>query len=248
MITICLTYFKSLTLANLEAALWSVRQQDLSNVEQLVVFNNDTRDSITDIVTAMNFPLSVRAQVVSSYHGDKNKAHAWSTNQAVDLVTSPWVLFTRADYLLRFDLLTRFSEVVREHGESWNGFVVGNGCHLANVIEDCELTPWRTKGPQVFDGAVFDYTKVDAGVWMARKDAFDRVGGMDESMSAWGHSQTEFQWRMHKVGTEFVRIPETMFWHPFHGGERDMAMANAQLEGKANLREMWERYEGVSPY
>ena len=49
MITICLTYFKSLTLANLDAALHSVRQQDLTNVTEIVIVDNDTQDSLVAI-------------------------------------------------------------------------------------------------------------------------------------------------------------------------------------------------------
>src|SRR5258708_2152204 len=103
--------------------------------------------------------------------------------------------------------------------------------------------------PRIFKGTEFDYTLIDAGVWMARKDAFRRVDGMDEGMTAWGHAQTDFQHRLWKAGTEFVRVPETLFWHPFHGGHRDIDVAHAQLVAKGgDLKAMWSRYEGVSPY
>lgn len=255
MITLCLTYFKSLTLENLDAALYTVQQQDLSGVQEIVIVDNDSADSevaILDVVESFGFPVPKR--VLSFKHGDAGKTHAWSSNAAVAEAQTPWVFFTRADYLLAFDAVKKFSDVVLaqdyDHVRQWNGFVTSNGCHLGTTIEDCDRSDWRTRGPQIFTGgATFDYTVIDAGVWMARKDAYLRVGGLDESLTAWGHAQTDFQHRMFQAGVEFVRIPETLFWHPFHGGPRDIDVAHAQLAAKGvNLKEVWSRYHGVSPY
>jgi GT2 family glycosyltransferase len=254
MITLCLTYFKSLTLENLDAALYTVQQQDLSNVKEIVIIDNDTADSevaILDVVESFGFPVPKR--VLSFKHGDPTKTHAWSTNAAVREATTPWVFFTRADYLLAFDAVKKFYAVVQaqhyDHVVGWNGFVTANGCHLANVVEECDATHWREAGPQIFQGATFDYTVIDAGVWMARRDSVLKIEGLNEGLTAWGHAQTDFQHRLFKSGVEFVRIPETLFWHPFHGGSRDIDVAHAQLAAKGgNLKEMWARYEGVSPY
>jgi hypothetical protein len=245
MITICLTYFKSLTLENLDAALYTVQQQDLSLVEEIVIVDNDTADSevaILDVVESFGFPVPKR--VLSFKHGDHDKTHAWSSNVAVAEVQTPWVFFTRADYLLAFDAVKKFAAIAEG-----NRFVTSNGCHLQNTIDECDRTSWREEGPQIFGGVTFDYTLIDAGVWMARKDAVEAIGGLDENLTAWGHAQTDFQHRLYNAGTTFVRINETLFWHPFHGAPRDIDVAHAQLAAKgADLREMWKRYEGVSPY
>lgn len=248
-ITVCFTYFKSLTLVNLAAALYSVRQQDLSQVEEIVIVDNDTSDAekaIADIVSALDFLVPVR--LLSLKHGDVTKTHSWSTNFAVRCTGTPWVLFTRADYLLGFDLVKRFAEYI-ELVPEWNGFITSNGCHLGNGIDDCERTGWRQVGPRIFQGSVFDYTLIDAGVWMARREAFDKIGGLDEQLTAWGHAQTDFQYRLHRSAVEFVRIPEVLFWHPAHGGEKDIELAHRQLaERGGDLKAMWARYEGEQPY
>jgi hypothetical protein len=54
MMTICFVYFKSLTLANLAASLFSIRQQDFSRVKALVVVDNNTEDSAQDIQTCID--------------------------------------------------------------------------------------------------------------------------------------------------------------------------------------------------
>ena len=243
-VTICLVYFKSLTLANLDAALHSVRQQDLSCVKELIVLDNNTLDdevAILDVVESFGFPVPKR--VLSFKHGDRTKTHSWSTNIAIRESTTAQVLFTRADYLLRFDTLARMLAVAQD------AFVVGNGCHLANGVKDCDATRWRDIGPQIFTGAEFDYTEVDAGVYLIHRDAFDRVGGLNEELAAWGHAQTDFQHRLHQAGTAFVRIPEILFWHPAHGGEKDIHLAHQQLAGAGgDLKTMWQRYHGRSPY
>lgn len=252
-VTIVCPYFQSLTLANLSAALYAVRRQDLSAVQALVLVDNDSADSpkaIEDLVDALAFPMPTR--ILSWKHGDTTRTHAWSSNIAVRAASTPWILFTRADYLLDFDLLRRCAAIVDAQPDDWDGFVTSNGCHLVADIVQCEQTDWRARGPRVFrgfHGATFDYTTIDAGVWMARREAFDRVGGLDESLSAWGHAQTEFQYRLHQSGTAFVRIPETLFWHPWHAAQRDLELAHAQLLAKGvDLHALWARYEGASPY
>lgn len=245
MITICFTYFKSLTLANLAAALYSVSRQDLSKVKEVVIVDNDTNDlkqDILDVIVALKFPVPVR--LWSEKHMEITRTHSWSTNRAVREVTTPWFLFTRADYLLAFDVVKKFSALAEG-----NRFITSNGCHLGIGVEECERSMWRTHGPRWMDGVVFDYTIVDTGVYMMCLDAFNKVDGLDESLTAWGHAQTDFQYRLHESGVEFARISETLFWHPGHGGEKDIELAHKQLAGVGrNLKKMWARYEGVNPY
>lgn len=252
-ITICFVYFKSLGLANLEAALYSVRQQDLSLVDSILILDNDTPDDPTDIqkiTDKLDFPIPVR--IFSIKHKESRQTHSWSTNAIVRMVNTPWFLFTRADYILDFSLVKEFVEVVDQRGENWNGFIVGNVYHLNSDISQCELTDWRILGAnelQNLSGVENDYTHIDSGVWMTRRDAFDRVNGLDESLDAWGHAQTDFQHRLFQAGTEFVRIPRIMFCHPQHTASRDIGIAHQQLMSKgADLKQMWSRYHGVSPY
>jgi GT2 family glycosyltransferase len=250
MITIAFTYFKSLTLANLAAALYSVRRQDLSQVSDVVVMDNDTIDSARNIQAVIDAQaFSVPSYMVSIKHGDPSKAQAWSTNFTVRHARAPWVFYTRADYLLDFDMLKKFVAIVDSKPKNWNGFIVSNGGFLHVPIGEVEQTSWRIYGSsslRLLHNTVYDYTVVDSGVWMARRASFV---GFDERLSAWGHAQTEFQWRMHQAGVEFVRIPETLFWHPAHGGEKDIDVAHAQLAAQGgDLKAMWARYHGVSPY
>jgi hypothetical protein len=253
-ITICFTYFRGLTPANLAAALYSVSRQDLSLVDSVVVVDNNTQDlvgHIQSVIDAQNLPVPVR--LFSYKHGDDTRAQSWSTNVTVRHAETPWVFYTRADYLLDFNILAKFVRVLDAHPAAWDGFVVSNGCFLSSNIDDCEKTNWRATGPSLFTGVVYDYTVVDSGVWMARREMFDRVGGFDETLSAWGHAQTLFQYAVYQSGTEFVRVPEVLHWHVWHGGLRDIDVAHRQLlEHKGidyeGLKKMWSRYHGRSPY
>lgn len=255
MLTICITYFKGLTLKNLTAALYSIRMQDLSLVKQVVLIDNDSDDDVNAICTVVNeldFPCPVK--LVSYKHGDSTKTHAWSSNIALQNVDTHWVLFTRADYLLSFSIVKKFVDVAQQHAydhiAKWNGFITSHGSHLQYDVEQANELGWRGHGPEgVLHGVVFDYTKIDAGVWMARTETFQRVGGLNEQLVAWGHAQTEFQHRMHLDGVEFVCLPEVLFWHTWHGGERDIEKAHKELQDLGiDLKKMWARYEGVSPY
>ena len=247
MITVCFVHFRTLTLDHFAAALYSVRQQDLSSVESVVIVDNNTDDSYEDLTLAIEmqqFPVPVHLHTYK--HGDHSKTHAWSTNTVVSKVQTPWVLMTRADYLLAPDIVAKF---VREiPSNTWRGFVTSNGCHVDLPLDACELADWKHQIQNLQrNGTIYDYTCVDAGVWLARKEDFDFVGGIDERLTAWGHAQTHFQWKLHQNGVMFVRVPEVLFYHPQHGGgEKDMVQANQQIKAiGADLHEMWLRYPGM---
>lgn len=259
-ITICFTYFKSLTLENLAASLYSVRQQDFSHVESLIVVDNDTDDKaqdIEDVITSLEFP--VPYQFISYKHGNLSRTHSWSTNIAVTAAETPWVFFTRADYLLDSRTLSKFVERIGENQPSnWSNpltayrFITSHLYHLHRDITECEKTSWRENGAYVLrhlPGSEERYTEIDSGVWLLQKSAFDAVFGMDERLSAWGHAQTHFQHKLYKQGTIFIRVPEVLFYHPLHGGPRDLGLAHQQIaENGIDLREMWTRHDGVKPY
>lgn len=253
MITICLTYFRSLTLANLVAALHSVQRQDMSCVEGIVIIDNNTVDDTNAVqATVDRFAFPVPVHFLSLKHGNETKTHSWSTNIAVSWAFTPWVLFTRADYVLHFDLVRRFVDVAGVRPAEWRGFITSDFCHLAVPIEECERTSWRVAGTDAFKnlhGRREDYSVIDSGVWMTKRAVFDSVGGLDEDLSAWGHAQTHFQHKLHVAGVEFVRVPEVLFYHPHHGAPRDINVAHRQLGDKGfNIKDLWKRYEGQSPY
>lgn len=251
MITICLTYFRSLELANLRAALYSVRRQNLSQVEEIIVVDNNTNDSVEDIrsvVRELDFP--VRVSIFSYKHGDPTKTHPWSVNRAVEAVETDWFILTRADYLLDFNAVERFLEVPQVE----NRFIVGGYYDVGMDVYRCDLTPWKEAGPVVLQsyGREWDHVTIDAGVWMTSTDVFHKIGGMRESLYAWGHAQTVFQFELHRAGVECVRIPHVVFYHTAHGYEtpRNHTVARQQLEMAGfNLIEMWSRYSGPdNPY
>ncbi len=252
--TVCMTYFKSLALANLDAALYSLRRQDLSRVDKIVLVDNDTDSDprqVAELLAAFRF--EVPASLIAARHGgDPSKTHPWSSNLAVSEATAPWVFFTRADYILDFGALAKFVAVTEERPRAWDGFVTGNVYHLSVDVSRCEMEPWRSQGARLLralPGAEESYTLIDTGVWMARRESYDRVGGLDEGLSAWGHAQTHFQHKLHKSGVEFVRIPEPLFYHPQHAAPRDINAAHRQLAARGlDIHEMWERHDGPKPY
>jgi GT2 family glycosyltransferase len=249
-ISVCVVHFKHVTLAHLQAALATVREQDLSHVGEVIVLDNDTADDprdVVEIVKALAFP--VRAYVRTRKHGDPARTHAWSTNAVVQTATQPWIFFTRADYLLARDALSRLWAAAAGDQDC---FATGRVYHLAVDLTACERTTWRTDGASVLralPGKEEDYMAIDAGVWLLSKAAFARVGGLDERLTAWGHAQTHFQHKLHQLGTRFAVVQEPLFFHPRHGGPRDLALATQQLENiGVDVRDLWSRYDGRHPY
>jgi len=247
-LTICLTYFRSLTLANLSAALHSVRQQDLQDVAEVVVIDNNTDDAAEDIqsaIDAQKFPIPVRLQVHK--HGCSDRTHSWSTNMAVRGASTEWVLFTRADYILAHAALTRFVEVAQP-----TTFITGRVYHLTADIDTCEKTAWRKLGASMLrtlPGVEEKYMEIDAGVWMLQREVFHSVQGLDETLVAWGHAQTHFQHKLYNAGVAFAVVPEVLYYHPAHGGAKDIELAHQQLRNLGlDIRQLWARYGGAQPY
>lgn len=249
MITICLVYFRSLKLAHLAAALFSLRQQSFSLVDSIVLLDNNTDDDeehIHALVSSLEFPIPVR--ILSVKHGDPHKAHSWSTNEAVQQVITPFVLFTRADYLLDFDAVQDFTNVMTPEN-----FVVGGYFDVPLDVGEIEKTKWRVKGPQILPGREWDHVEIDAGVWACSKETFDKIGGLDERLSAWGHAQTHFQYKLHSAGVPFVNIQKVLFYHMKHAVpeiDKDHKLALEQLKQVGvTLKQMWARYTGPNhPY
>lgn len=246
MITICLTYYRSLTLANLEAALYSVRQQNLTGVREILIVDNNTDDAETDIldvIDSMGFP--VPARLLSLKHGDRAKTHAWSTNVAVRAAQTEWVLFTRADYLLAFDAVERFLAALTDEPS----FIVGGYYDVHVDIAAVEQTAWRQQGPSVLHpmGREYFHTVIDSGVWCTTRSVVEQVGGLDERLVAYGHAQTYFQHQVYCAGVPFVRVPEVLFYHPRHDYDvaRNLPVAHDELVAiGGDLVACWARYDG----
>lgn len=253
LVTICLTHFKGLALANLEAALYSVKCQEMNCVQEVVVLDNDSSETQPDVQALINsLEFTVPVRLLSYKHGDANKTHSWSTNAAVREATSNWVLFTRSDYVLDFNILAKFHKHLTNRSLALDIFLTGDCYQLNADVGYAEQTSWRKSGPvalMALPGVVASHTAIDTGVWMSTRRAFDLVGGLDEKLTAWGHAQTHFQWKLHRAGVEIVRIPEVLYYHPLHSASRDLAAANAQLaEQGIDVKELWARYEGEHVY
>lgn len=252
--TMALTYFKSLTLDHLRAALHGVRKQAfLQQVQELVVVDNDTTDTQPEIAAAINeAQLGIPTRLLSYKHGDASRTHSWSTNMAVRAAATNWIFYTRADYILNPAMLVRCLNAVASRSLGWDGFVTGDCFWLHVGIDAVDQTGWRQEGAQALHrlpGTVAAHSVIDSGVWMTTRAAFERVGGLEEGLTAWGHAQTHFQWKLHRAGTEMVRLPEVLYYHPHHGAHRDLALANEQLRAQGHdIRDLWARYEGENPY
>lgn len=253
-VTVSLTYFKSLTLDHLRAALHSLRKQAfLERVQELVVVDNDTADTQPEIAAVINeSQFTIPTRLLSFKHGDASKTHSWSANVAFRESRTNWTFFTRADYLLDPGFIVRCLQQAQARSQGWDGFVTGDCFWLHTDIAAVEATAWRREGAGVLrhlPGTVAAHTVIDTGVWMTTRAAFERVGGLDENLTAWGHAQTHFQWKLHNAGTETVRIPDVMYYHPHHGAPRDLALANAQLAAQGlDIKDLWKRYDGEHIY
>jgi hypothetical protein len=265
-VTIFLVHFRALGLdvRYLKNALYSLRQQDHDDIiDQIIVFDNDSELDPIDIMKLIkSFNFNVYTDLIYDKHGDPNKrCQSWSVNECFRnfdprFARNDWILFTRSDYILDFNLVKKFDEVVQSHPSPWRGFVTSYAYHMAyderndqRIIgyRDLEPTNWRTEGTQRLlegiNGWKVDSSNTDAGVWLTRHSLWDAVGGLNENLKAWGLQQTVFQQALTESGVEVYQIPEYLFFHQHHGGEfRDYDKAIEELE------EHWGPKEKLSSF
>lgn len=243
MIDIAFVFFRTLDLRHLDAALYSLSRQDFTEVGSVFILDNNTTftpDQIEAVV--QRYPVPVPVEVGYGKHGDPNKTQSWSVNAVMRRCQSPWVFFTRADYILDASTLARFAAVRDQHPPDWRGFVTSYAYHMAfdergdqriEGFRDIEQHDWRTRGAQVLltdvNGWRVDSSHLDAGVWLTRRALWAEVGGLDERLHAWGYQQTVFQRALREHGVDIVQIPEFLFFHQHHAAPRSYDVAKAQL-------------------
>lgn len=254
-VDICFVYFRSLTLQHLDAAWYSLSRQDFSRVAQVNVLDNNTDDSeydITQVLARYRLPVPIRFE--SLKHGRSDRAQSWSVNYVCrEMSSAPLVFFTRADYILDFDIVRRFHALYEASRDNFaeETFITSHAYHMAydergdqriEGFRDIEIHGWREKGPQTLltdvNGWRVDSSDTDAGVWLTRRSNLHRAGWMDERLSAWGYQQTVFQKRIKETGTKIIQIPEYLFFHQHHAAPRSYDIAKEQLAAVEKLDEV----------
>lgn len=262
LLDIAIVHFRAVDLRYFDAAWYALSRQDFSAVRQIVVYDNDTDDPAEALHEVVNrYPVPVPVSYVFDKHRDPNKrSQSYSVNAAVRATTAPFVLFTRSDYILDFSLVTKFWS--HFHPTTRAKFVTSYAYHMAYDergdqrivgMRDIEPTEWRTKGAQVLlehvNGWRVDSSDRDAGVWMTTRETFERAGGLNEDLRAWGLQQTVFQQMLFKAGVEIIQIPEFLFFHQHHGGEfRDYDKAIEELERYWGPKEDLRTFRDISQF
>ena len=234
MLTVIFIYFRTLTLDHLDAAWFSLSQQDLTSVEEIIVLDNNTDDAPDAIRDRLDhYPVSVPVRVVSEKHGDPRRTHCWSSNRAFELSTTDNLFVTRADFLLNPDCLARFRAAqVREAAMFTTSWCHQMGCDASlsntDVLADHSKPDagWRTdpRGAASLVGAVpanhFHATDVDAGVYLTYQSVWVVVGRFNESMVGWGVNQQDWQRRIARHRLHLTVIPDYLFHHQHHYAPR----------------------------
>lgn len=249
-VSVCFVFFRTLNLRHLDAALYSVACQDLTSVREILILDNNTdfsEEAISQCVTSSLYPKiignDVRLVLWSEKHGDTRRTQSWSVNRVCREATAPWILFTRADYIIAFDALARFTARAQEmHAAGRKPFLSGWCWQMAYDREarnvdanvDIEKYRWREKGmpallqhPHAFR---FHETDQDAGVWFTRKEYLAEAGWMNENLVSWGYQQSEFQRMLqNRASCTLETIQDYLFAHQHHSASRDFAVAQSEF-------------------
>ena len=249
-IDVCFVFFRSLRIAHLEAALYSLSRQNLTDVRQIRFLDNNTDFTFTDIASVLPKFFrpdgsEVPVDFESLKHQDETKTQSWSVNHVCrDMCPDDvFLFFTRADYILDFDCLSAFTEALAQDGYGLRStFVTSWAYHMAydergdqriDAFRDIEVHGWRHKGAQVLLDAVNGWqvqsSHTDAGVWLTHRRVLERAGWMDERLWKSGYQPTEFQKRIRERGTTILEIPRYLFFHQHHAAPRSYDEAKAQL-------------------
>ena len=246
MIDLVLVHFRTTGLAHFEAAWFTLARQDFTDIGHVIVLDNNTDDR-QDQLQAITDREPIPVPLIWSLHKhqDPRRTHAWSVNQAMRVAVHPWVFFTRSDFLLDYTCVARFRAERDAHGPPWPGLVT-SWCYQMGYDDQLSNTdalapyslpeaPWRLDpdGPRSLIGHVpavpFQTSHLDAGVWLARKEDWQRTGGLNEKLVSWGYAQQSWQRALRRTGVDVVQLPAYLFMHQHHAAPRDFAQASREF-------------------
>ncbi len=243
--SICFVFFRGLTLDHLDAAWYSVHKQDLLHVERIYFLDNNTEYSEEAINAVLKRYERDDIEYVKVFekHGDSTRTQSWSVNRVCQMAGGPWILFTRADYILAWDALARMRvEILDRPSWDWRRFVSGWCWQMAydreakNTPEviDIEKYRWREGGmPALLQhpyGFRFHETDEDAGVWFTAKDYLAEAGWMNEKLVSWGYQQSTFQRALKRIGITCSAVQDYLFAHQHHYADRDFDRARQEYQ------------------
>jgi hypothetical protein len=249
-LTVAFIYFRTLTLEHLDAEWFTLsRQSSWRGVTEVLFLDNNTDDDPRAIAEVLDrYPVPVPVRTCFEKHGQRDRTQSWSVNYCMREALTPWVLLTRADFLLEYNLVETLvgeRDMRTETRPEWDGFLT-TYCHQMGC--DAQLSnsdvlsrhsrrdaPWRTdpSGPASLVGqepaCYFHDTNVDAGVWLTRRRLWEASGGLNERMVSWGYQQQAWQRSLLRLGTEVVNLPWYGFHHQHHAAPRDFQQAAREL-------------------
>lgn len=242
-ISVGFVYFRTLDLIHLDAAWYSLSRQDFTGVNSVVFLDNNTDQSPEAIDEVLDrYPLPVPLTIINTKHGDPTKTQSWSVNTVVRRCEGPWIFFTRADYILAFDCVTRLRAMANEalvqnlrpfvSAWCWQMAYDSNAGNIDGHV-DIEQYGWREGGMAALQkhpyAIRFHDTDQDAGVWLTHKDWFIEAGWMNEQMAGWGYQQSTFQRALHlRSKVTCMAVQDYLFAHQHHYAVRDFAQADRE--------------------
>ena len=242
-VSLCFVFFKTLDLRHLDAAWYSVAQQDFSTVNKVYFLDNDTPEDLFAIQEVLSrYPIPVPLVFCSSKHGQADRTQSWSVNHVCQLAEGPWLFFTRADYILDFRALQRMTfKAKTDESAGLKPFVSGHCWQMAydreaanlHAYVDIEQYGWRERGMEALlehpYGFRFHETDQDAGVWCTQKAYMADAGWLNEQLVSWGYQQSVWQRDLrNKAGVTCSAIPDYLFAHQHHWAPRDFVKARSE--------------------
>jgi len=250
-ITLGFVYFRTTSLAHLDAAWFTVsRLAGLDAVAGAYILDNNTDDAPAEIQQVIDrYPVPFPVTVDYAKHGVSRRTHSWSVNRVLSEVTTPWVFFTRSDFLLDPTCLHTFRQTRDsrlERNPQWRGLVTSY-CHQMGYDAALSNTdalaphslpdaPWRLQpdGLRGLVGSVpacrFHDADKDAGVWLTSTEVWRTSGGLNEKLVSWGYQQSLWQDALKRHGVEMVQIPDYLFHHQHHAAPRDPRQAALEVQ------------------
>lgn len=244
-VDVCFVHFRTLNLLHLDAAWFSLSKQDFSLVNCVFFLDNNTPDSVESILEVLDrHPIPVPLYFCSDKHGNLNRTQSWSVNRVCKAAFGPWIFFTRSDYILSFDCMSRMMAASYPTLSTGGKPFVSGWCwqmaydREAKNIDahvDIEQYGWREEGmpallqhPYAFR---FHETDQDAGVWLTKKEYLEKVGWMNEGLISWGYQQSEFQRLLrNRVGVSCISVLDYLFAHQHHYADRNFDRASLEWQ------------------
>ncbi len=210
----------------IERSIKSIINQTYTNWELIIVDDGST-DNTTDVINKFLKDSRIK------FYSKKNTGAAHTRNIGVEKASGRFITFLDSDDEAKSHWLETMTNIVNGNR---NVGVVCCGCEIIDENGNLKETKLPNTNNNLFGEKVV-YKMTNGGVFMVKKDIFEKVGGYDNDLTCGQHTELSFRLipYIKEIGAGIVAIPESLIKIHIHLGDRIRGNPRMKFDGTIRM-------------